>query len=91
MLFFDFDYVIVEKFESYEPTRIDRKHQLLTVKLPRSKQKLCFLINRYVNVPYLKKGDRVRLRLEIFVRGKSTTPSFKVVAIFKENVGFVVI
>ncbi|MBP1041645.1 hypothetical protein I6N95_11565 [Vagococcus sp. BWB3-3] len=90
-MFFDFDFVIVEKFERYESKRIDRKHQLLTIKLPHSKQKLCFVINRYVNVPHLKKGDRVRLRLEIFVRGRSTTPLFKVVAIFKENVDFVVI
>ncbi|EOL46304.1 hypothetical protein [Enterococcus phoeniculicola] len=85
-MFTEFDYLKVLKVATYgiERNGVDRFYQLLFVEIPNSKKRLCFSINRQVDILHLKKGDRVRIKLDWFVKGfESTVPQFKVVAVIK--------
>lgn len=81
LMFFDFDYVIVAQLKGFESSRVDRSYRILHVTVPRTKFTFCLTINRYVHVPPLKKGDKIRVYLDVFCRGKSDKPQYKVVGI----------
>lgn len=82
-MFTEYYYVIVTNFVEQSFERANRKYRLLWVRFPKKWNQLCFSVPLSVDLPLLKRGDKVRLKLYFYTKGKSEKPKFTIAAIEK--------
>lgn len=81
-MFTEYHHVIVVKYIQKIYPRANRSYHLLWIRFPKSWKKLCFDIPNHIAMPFdLKKGEKVRLKIHVFTRGKSFKPQFTVAGI----------
>ncbi|MFL0439754.1 MULTISPECIES: hypothetical protein [Enterococcus] len=69
------EYVIVHKVDIYELNRFGSnwRTQTLVFKLPGDKKRLfSYHVTNKIDISHLKKGDRIKLNLHVFGKGRST-------------------
>lgn len=69
------EYVIVHKVDIYELNRFGSnwRTQTLVFKLPGDKNRLfSYHVTNKIDISHLKKGDRIKLNLHVFGKGRST-------------------
>lgn len=81
-MFTEYYFVYVIEYIERSFPNANRKYRLLWIRFPKSWKKLCFDIPNDIAMPFdLKKGEKVRLKIHVFTRGKSFKPQFTVAAI----------
>lgn len=65
----------------------NRNYRLLVVRNIDSQKEFTFLINRFVEVPNLRKYQLINLEIELFTSGKSKNNSVKIKKIEKKEAG----
>jgi len=89
LLFTSYEYVIVHKVVINTFSRFGRKTktQVLHFRLPDNKQLFILKIPNKFDLSGIKKGDKLRVHLHVFRRGRSYMPQFTVngIEVVKNN------
>ncbi len=72
------DYLEVVKFHYEKIPFTDRISQGLTLKIPRTNTQFYVPVANRVRLPQFKRGDKVRLILDFYVTGRSTSLRFTI-------------
>lgn len=63
--------------EIIERTMRDRTYRIITVYDCESKKELTFNVNRFVNIPKLKRHQKITLKIHLTMRGRNAIPIIK--------------
>lgn len=79
-MYTDHEYVVVHKILITEINRFGDKwrSQILEFKLPDKKQLFSIGVPNTVEISHLKRGNKIKLQLHVFRRGRSYSPQFSV-------------
>lgn len=73
-MFTDHDYLVVDKIAIYEKN--GRISQSIVLKVPETKEKFFFSVNRKIDLSGFKRLDRVEVVLQLSKKGNLLAPSF---------------
>ncbi|MFD1899669.1 hypothetical protein [Enterococcus termitis] len=86
-MFTSYEFVFVEKFVSYQARKnkagyaVDRSYRYLVIRPPKSVKTYSFILNRSIEVPELRRNDKVRLIIDLFTRGYNRKAEIKILAV----------